>query len=151
MRSQMAQSRYGVHLKKSMEKSNSHWCHCDFYLVDFRQWGGSTGDLDIYAKNIVLHYQLVTTHNQRSSTCWQQFTVSPASSEWLKDNVSMNSSIDTVPSSYVWSALRTLEWLSQVLESLIQLNAIVTYYCERHLRVISCLLLSIQTNVYKPM
>ena len=88
---------------------------------------------------------------QSSSMCWQQFTVSPTGSEWLKDNVSMNFSIDTAISSYVWSMLRTLEWLFQVLESLIQLNAFLTYYCKRHLIVISCLLLSIQTFVYKPM
>ena len=91
---------------------------------------------------MLLHYRLATTHNQRLGMCWQQFTVSPASSEWLKDNVSMNFPIDTIPSSYVWSMLRTLEWLSQVLESRIQRNAIVTYYCERHLRVshvFSCL------------
>ena len=29
-----------------------------------------------------------------------------SSSEWLKDNVSMNFYIDTIPSSYVWSTLR---------------------------------------------
>ena len=63
-----------------------------------------------------------------------------SSSEWLKDNVSMNFPIDTIASSYVWSALRTLEWLSQVLRSHIQLNAIVTYCTEWHLRVILCLL-----------
>ena len=65
----------------------------------------------------MLRYRL-SSIAMRSSMCWQQFTVSPASSEWLKDNVSMNFSIDTIPSSYVWSALRTLDWSSQVLESL---------------------------------
>ena len=103
----------------------------------------------------LLHYWLATTRNQRSGMCWQQFTVSPAGSVWLKDNVSMNFSIDTIPSSYVWSTLRTLEWPSQVSSSvrisLIQLNAIVTYCTEWHLRVISCLLfhccICIQANV----
>ena len=38
------------------------------------------------------------------------------SSEWLKVYVSVNFSIDTAISSYVWSASRTLEWLSQVLK-----------------------------------
>ena len=78
--------------------------------------------------------------NQRSSTCWQTIHSFSSSSGWLKGNVSMNFSIDTIPRSYVWSMLRTLEWLSQVLESLIQVNAIVTYCTEWHLRVISCLL-----------
>ena len=76
----------------------------------------------------------------------------PAGSEWLKDNVSMNFPIDTLPSSYVWSALRTLEWLSQVLESHIQLNAIVTFCCERHLRVshvFSCLFRQVYINQCK--
>ena len=50
-------------------------------------------------------------------TCWQTIHSSPASSEWLKDIVSMNFSIDTIPSSYVWSALGTLEWPSQVCKS----------------------------------
>ena len=85
-------------------------------------------------------------------TCWQTIQVSPASSEWLKDNVSMNFSTDTIPSSYVWSASRTLEWLSQVLESHIQLNAIVTFCCERHLRVshvFSCLFRQLYINQCK--
>ena len=60
-------------------------------------------------------------------TCWQTIHSFAESSEWLKGYVSVNFSIDTAINSYVWSTLRTLEWLSQVLESLIQLNAIVTY------------------------
>ena len=43
-------------------------------------------------------------------------SVSPAGSEWLKDYVSVNFSIDTAISSYVRSTLRILEWLSQVLK-----------------------------------
>ena len=64
----------------------------------------------------------------------------------------MNFSIDTIPSSYLWSALRTLEWLSQVLVSHIQLNAIVTFCCERHLRVshvFSCLFRQLYINQCK--
>ena len=76
--------------------------------------------------------------------CWQTIHSSPASSEWLKDYVSVNFSIDTAIRSYVWSALKTLKWPSQVSSSvrisLIQLNAIVTYCTEWYLRVISCLL-----------
>ena len=64
----------------------------------------------------------------------------------------MNFPIDTIPSSYVWSVLRTLEWLSQVSVSHIQLNAIVTFYCERHLRVshvLSCLFRQLYINQCK--
>ena len=60
--------------------------------------------------------------------------------------------IDTIPSSYVCSRLRTLEWLSQVLESHIQLNAIVTFCCERHRRVshvFSCLFRQVYINQCK--
>ena len=93
----------------------------------------------------------------RSSTYWQQFTVSPASSKWLADNVSMNIPIDTIPSSYVWSMLETLEWPPQMTDlSTITIPAksyshpIHKQLILSHLRVISCLLKSIHTFAYKP-
>ena len=99
---------------------------------------------------LLLHYQpIATTRNQEIRnmlTCWQKIHVSPTGSEWLKDNVSMN--FDTIPSLYVWS----LVWLSQVLESHIQLNAIVTFCCGRHLRVshvFSCLFRQLYINQCK--
>ena len=64
----------------------------------------------------------------------------------------MNFPIDTIPSSYVWTVLRTLERLSQVSVSHIQLNIIVTFCCKRHLRVshvFSCLFRQMYINQCK--
>ena len=71
------------------------------------------GNFNFFKEREMLQYRLFPIA-LTSSMCWQQFTVSPASSEWLKDKVSMNSPVETSLSSYVWSVLRTLEWLSQV-------------------------------------
>ena len=104
-------------------------------------WIGYSFELDIVVLSACDYMQ---SEIRNVLKCWQTIQSSPASSEWLKDNVSMKFQIDTIPSSYVWSVLGTLEWLSQVSSSvrisLIQLNAIVTYCTEWHLRVISCLL-----------
>ena len=75
----------------------------------------------IYFKAILSSIFKVINFNNK------QFTVSPTGSEWLKDYVSVNFSIDTAISSYVWSMLGTLEWLSQVLRSLIQLIVHLLY------------------------
>ena len=100
----------------------------------------------------MLRYQLFPIA-LRSWTCWQQFTVSPASNEWLKDNVSMNFPIDT-------SILRTLGWPSQVWGSLIYyyssqeqftpyswtINCTTT---ESHCHMLSCLFKHLYINQCK--
>ena len=111
------------------------------------QWGPTWTNLNMSERG-VLQYQLFPIA-LRSSTCWQQFTISPANSERLADNVSMNFLIYTIPSSYVWNTLETLEWPSQVtdLSAKSKSHPIHEQLIVWHLRVISCLLKSLQTFV----
>ena len=94
--------------------------------------------------SILLHYLLVTSRNairdpQRVDN----------NSQFLQEavNVSMNFPIDTIPSSYEWSMLRTFEWLS--ISSWMQLSPLCY---ERHLRVshvFSCLFRQLYINQCK--
>ena len=86
----------------------------------------------------------------RSTTCWQQFTVSPASNEWLKHKVSMNFPVDTSLSSYVWSVIKN-SWMT-----ISSVKSLSYYYsCQEQLSPFlvltsESLLMSIVPFVYKP-
>ena len=93
---------------------------------------------------MLLHYRLATAHNAIRDPQRVDNNSQFLQQQWMTQRQCVyelfhwhNTQLISVK-----HMLRTLEWLSQVLESHIQLNAIDTYSCKRHLRVshvFSCL------------